>query len=57
MRDARGPGVPPFRPVTAAGYAVDTAAVAHVLAGLGREFARPEVAEIAEFFAFSLRTL
>ena len=27
--------------------AVDTAAVAHVLAGLGREFARPEVAEIA----------
>ncbi len=26
---------------------VDTAAVAHVLAGLGREFARPEVAEIA----------
>ncbi|MDJ0852673.1 MAG: TetR/AcrR family transcriptional regulator [Myxococcota bacterium] len=28
--------------------AVDTAAVAHVLGGLGREFARPEVAEIAE---------
>jgi AcrR family transcriptional regulator len=28
--------------------AVDTAAVAHVLAGLGREFARPEVAEIAQ---------
>jgi AcrR family transcriptional regulator len=28
--------------------ATDTAAVAHVLAGLGREFARPEVAEIAE---------
>ncbi len=27
---------------------VDTAAVAHVLAGLGREFARPGVAEIAE---------
>ncbi len=27
--------------------AVDTAAVAHVLAGLGREFARPEVAAIA----------
>lgn len=27
---------------------VDTAAVAHVLGGLGREFARPEVAEIAE---------
>ena len=27
---------------------VDTAAVAHVLAGLGREFARPEVAEIAK---------
>jgi AcrR family transcriptional regulator len=27
---------------------VDTAAVAHVLAGLGREFARPEVAEIAQ---------
>jgi len=27
---------------------VDTASVAHVLAGLGREFARPEVAEIAE---------
>lgn len=27
--------------------AVDTAAVAHVLGGLGREFARPEVAEIA----------
>lgn len=26
---------------------IDTAAVAHVLAGLGREFARPEVAEIA----------
>ena len=26
---------------------VDTASVAHVLAGLGREFARPEVAEIA----------
>lgn len=26
---------------------VDTAAVAHVLGGLGREFARPEVAEIA----------
>jgi AcrR family transcriptional regulator len=27
---------------------VDTAAVAHVLGGLGREFARPEVAEIAQ---------
>ena len=27
--------------------AVDTAAIAHVLGGLGREFARPEVAEIA----------
>jgi AcrR family transcriptional regulator len=27
---------------------VDTAAVAHVLAGLGREFARPAVAEIVE---------
>jgi AcrR family transcriptional regulator len=27
---------------------VDTASVAHVLGGLGREFARPEVAEIAE---------
>ena len=27
---------------------VDTAAVAHVLAGLGREFARPEVAGIAQ---------
>jgi AcrR family transcriptional regulator len=27
---------------------VDTAAVAHVLGGLGREFARPEVAAIAE---------
>ena len=27
---------------------VDTAAIAHVLAGLGREFARPEVAEIAQ---------
>lgn len=27
---------------------VDTAAVAHVLGGLGREFARPEVAEIVE---------
>ncbi len=27
---------------------VDTAAVAHVLAGLGREFARPQVAEIAQ---------
>jgi len=27
--------------------ATDTAAVAHVLSGLGREFARPEVAEIA----------
>ncbi len=27
---------------------VDTAAVAHVLGGLGRDFARPEVAEIAE---------
>jgi AcrR family transcriptional regulator len=27
---------------------VDTAAVAHVLAGLGREFARPEVAELAQ---------
>ena len=27
---------------------VDTAAVAHVLAGLGREFARPEIAEIAQ---------
>ncbi|UCE87107.1 MAG: TetR/AcrR family transcriptional regulator [Deltaproteobacteria bacterium] len=27
---------------------IDTAAVAHVLGGLGREFARPEVAEIAE---------
>ena len=27
---------------------VDTASVAHVLAGLGREFARPEVAEIAQ---------
>jgi AcrR family transcriptional regulator len=27
--------------------AVDTAAVAHVLGGLGREFARPEVAEVA----------
>jgi AcrR family transcriptional regulator len=26
---------------------VDTAAVAHVLGGLGREFARPEVAEVA----------
>jgi len=26
---------------------VDTAAIAHVLGGLGREFARPEVAEIA----------
>jgi hypothetical protein len=26
---------------------VDTASVAHVLGGLGREFARPEVAEIA----------
>ena len=26
---------------------IDTAAVAHVLAGLGREFSRPEVAEIA----------
>jgi len=25
--------------------AIDTAAVAHVLGGLGREFARPEVAE------------
>lgn len=25
---------------------VDTAAIAHVLGGLGREFARPEVAEI-----------
>lgn len=28
--------------------AVDTAAVAHVLGGLGREFARPDVADIAE---------
>jgi AcrR family transcriptional regulator len=28
--------------------AVDTASVAHVLGGLGREFARPEVAELAE---------
>lgn len=27
---------------------VDTAALAHVLGGLGREFARPEVAEIAQ---------
>ena len=27
---------------------IDSAAVAHVLGGLGREFARPEVAEIAE---------
>ena len=27
---------------------VDTASVAHVLGGLGREFARPEVAAIAE---------
>ena len=27
---------------------VDTASVAHVLAGLGREFSQPEVAEIAE---------
>ena len=27
---------------------VDTASVAHVLAGLGREFARREVAEIAQ---------
>ncbi|MEE8474005.1 MAG: TetR/AcrR family transcriptional regulator [Myxococcota bacterium] len=27
--------------------AVDTASVAHVLGGLGREFARPEVAEVA----------
>lgn len=27
---------------------VDTAAVAHVLGGLGREFSRPEVAELAE---------
>ncbi|MCP5067928.1 MAG: TetR/AcrR family transcriptional regulator [bacterium] len=27
---------------------VDTAAVAHVLGGLGREFARPELAEIAQ---------
>jgi len=27
---------------------IDTAAVAHVLGGLGREFARPEVAEIAK---------
>lgn len=27
---------------------VDTAAVAHVLAGLGREFARPEVAELVQ---------
>jgi AcrR family transcriptional regulator len=27
---------------------VDTASVAHVLGGLGREFARPDVAEIAE---------
>ncbi len=27
---------------------VDTASVAHVLGGLGREFARPEVAEIAQ---------
>ena len=27
---------------------LDTAAMAHVLGGLGREFARPEVAEIAE---------
>jgi AcrR family transcriptional regulator len=27
---------------------VDTASVAHVLAGLGREFARPEVAEITQ---------
>ena len=27
---------------------VDTAAVAHVLGGLGREFARPDVAEIAQ---------
>ncbi len=27
---------------------VDTAALAHVLGGLGREFARPEVSEIAE---------
>jgi len=27
---------------------VDTAAVAHVLAGLGREFAQPEIAEIAQ---------
>ena len=27
---------------------VDTASVAHVLGGLGREFARPEVAEVAE---------
>jgi len=28
--------------------AVDTASVAHVLGGLGREFARPEVAEVAK---------
>jgi len=27
---------------------VDTASVAHVLGGLGREFARPDVAEVAE---------
>ena len=27
---------------------VDTAAVAHVLGGLGREFSRPEVTEISE---------
>jgi hypothetical protein len=27
---------------------VDTASVAHVLGGLGREFSRPDVAEIAQ---------
>ena len=27
---------------------VDTASVAHVLGGLGREFARPDVAELAQ---------
>ena len=27
---------------------VDTASVAHVLGGLGREFARPDVAEVAQ---------
>ena len=28
--------------------AVDTASVAHVLGGLGREFARPEVGQVAK---------